>query len=398
LSAEQPPVLIVALSARSLALAASRAGFRAAVADLFGDVDTRRLAEQSAIVPGDLGLGFDGEALIAAAAALAPVGGSEVWGLVYGAGLESRPELLERLAQGRRLWGNRSDVLRAIKDPVCFFGMLDRLGLPHPEIRTAPPAETTGWLVKGVGGAGGGHITELRQATAAIPGQYYQRRVAGRPISCLFLADGRQGELLGWSEQWPWPEPSHPFRFGGAVQPATLPASITQPIAAALTPLVEETGLVGLNSIDLMVDDTGGFHLLEVNPRPGASLDIFDGQGPQALFGRHVAACEGRLLPGWRKPAEASAMSVVYAESLLQVPGDISYPAWLADRPAPGVHIEPGAPVCTVMALADDAISAWCLVLARNRLVLEALVAGDGSLLVEEAISGINRLAAEETR
>jgi predicted ATP-grasp superfamily ATP-dependent carboligase len=388
LSAEPPPVLIVALSARSLALAASRAGYRAAVVDLFGDVDTRRLSARSIVVPGDLGLGFEAEALIAAAEALAPAGGSEAWGLVYGAGLESRPELLGILSRGRRLWGNRPEVLRAIKDPAYFFGMLDRLGLPHPEIRSEPPAETAGWLVKGVGGAGGGHITALGEATATDAGQYFQRRVAGRPVSCLFLADGRQGQLLGWSEQWPSPDPAHPFRFGGAVQPANLPASVTAPIAAALTPLVQETGLLGLNSIDLMVDDDGEFHLLEINPRPGASLDIFDGEGAQALFARHVAACEGGLRPGWRKPAQASAMSVVYAESLLQVPGDISYPAWLADRPAPGARIETGAPVCTVMAQAADALAARRLVLARSRRVLEALAAGDGSLL---------KLAVEET-
>ena len=84
-------------------------------------------------------------------------------------------------------------------------------------------------------------------------------------------------------------------------------------------------------------------------------------------------------------------MSVVYAESLIQVPGDISYPAWLADRPAPGARIEPGAPVCTVMAQAADAPSARRLVLARNRRVLEALAAGDGSLLTTD------RLAVEET-
>jgi predicted ATP-grasp superfamily ATP-dependent carboligase len=73
------------------------------------------------------------------------------------------------------------------------------------------------------------------------------------------------------------------------------------------------------------------------------------------------------------------------------VPGDISYPAWLADRPAPGAHIEPGAPVCTVLAEARDAPSARRLVLARNRRVLEALAAGDGSLLTTD------RLAVEET-
>lgn len=88
LSAKPDSVLIVALSARSLALAAARAGYRAAVIDLFGDVDTRRLAERSVTVPGDLGQGFEAEALIEAARKLAPAK-DEYSGLVYGSGLES---------------------------------------------------------------------------------------------------------------------------------------------------------------------------------------------------------------------------------------------------------------------------------------------------------------------
>jgi predicted ATP-grasp superfamily ATP-dependent carboligase len=381
LSAKPDSVLIVALSARSLALAAERAGYRAAVIDLFGDVDTRRLAERSVTVPGDLGQGFEAEALIEAARKLAPAK-DEFSGLVYGSGLESRPELLERLARGRQLWGNRPAVLRAIKDPVIFFGLLDRQGLPHPEVRTKPPAEMAGWLVKGIGGAGGGHVRPLAGASRAAD-QYYQRRVPGRPVSCLFLADGRNAFLLGWSEQWPSPDPDHPFRFGGAVQPAGVPPALARTLTAALPRLVKETGLVGLNSLDLMLDDAGGFHLLEINPRPGASLDVFDGEGPQALFGRHVAACKGRLLSGWRPPKRASAMSVVYADRLLRVPRNITYPPWLADRPAPGARIELGAPVCTVMAAAADAEAARHLVLARGRRVLDALAAGAGALLVE---------------
>lgn len=379
MSAERPSALIVALSARSLALAAARAGYRAVVIDLFGDVDTRRLATETLIVPGELGQGFDAEALIAAAGR---VSSRKTAGLVYGSGLESRPELLERLARGRRLWGNSPAVLRAMKDPAVFFGLLDRFDLPHPEVRATPPAEMAGWLVKGVGGAGGGHVRPLGEAPPASATRYYQRLVPGRPVSCLFLADGRTAQILGWSEQWPSPDPDRPFRFGGAVQPARVPSALAGRIAAALLPLVAETGLVGLNSLDLMLDEAGGFQVLEINPRPGASLDVFDGEGPQALFVRHVDGCEGRMTSGWRPPKGASAMSVVYADRLLRVPSDISYPAWLADRPAPGAEISPGTPVCTVMATAAGADSARALVLARGRRVLDAL-AGRGALLAE---------------
>src|SRR5262249_1668816 len=127
---------------------------------------------------------------------------------------------------------------------------------------------------------------EGRAAATSNPAHYYQRHVPGRPVSGLFLADGRRGVLLGWSEQWPSPAPGQPFRFGGAAQPTLLDPTIATRIEAALPALVEATGLVGLNSIDMMVAEDGAFSLLEINPRPGASLDIFDGAGEGALFGR----------------------------------------------------------------------------------------------------------------
>jgi len=56
---------------------------------------------------------------------------------------------------------------------------------------------------------------------------------------------------------------------------------------------------------------------LEVNPRPGATLDIFD--APPGLFGLHVAACAGRLERGWRAPPGAAASAIAYADRRLQV-------------------------------------------------------------------------------
>jgi predicted ATP-grasp superfamily ATP-dependent carboligase len=365
------------------------------VADLFGDVDTRRLAAESAIVPGDLAAGFDAPALLAAAERLAPSGSGE-WGLVYGSGLESRPRLLAELARGRRLWGNRPDVLRATKDPTQFFGLLDRLGLPHPELQLDPPRDPDGWLVKSIGAAGGGHVQPAGGEAGRGPERYFQRRAEGRPVSCLILADGRQAALLGWSEQWPSPAPGQPFRFGGAVQPASVPASVVRLIGAALTPLVRETGLVGLNSLDLLLAEDDACNLLEINPRPGASLDIFDGPGESALFDRHVMACEGRLCAGWQAPRVATAMLVVYAEQPLEVPPAMAWPDWLADQPAPSARIEPGAPVCTVMARAAEAGAARALVMARGRAVLAALAAGDGATLASAGRAGDDPLARME--
>src|SRR5262252_1664416 len=106
LSADLESFLVVALSGRALAAAARRAGRRARVLDLFGDMDTRALADACLAVDGSLESGFESAALLRAAERLAPAAEPPRYGLVYGAGLESLPHSLARLAEGRRLYGN----------------------------------------------------------------------------------------------------------------------------------------------------------------------------------------------------------------------------------------------------------------------------------------------------
>jgi predicted ATP-grasp superfamily ATP-dependent carboligase len=341
--------LLVALSGRALAVAARRAGRRAVVIDLFGDSDTRASAEASVVVAGDFNLGFDADALLAAAERIAPAVSPPRYGLVYGSGLDSHPDLLARLAAGRRLFGNAPETVARTKDPRAFFALLARLGLPYPAISDTPPADPVGWLTKRIGGSGGGHVAPAR-AGAAAGDCYYQRRVAGVPVGASFLADGRRALLLGFAEQWSTPGS---YRFGGLLQPAAIGARAAAAMPGVLDALTHELGLVGLNSLDLIAAGDE-FHILEVNPRPGANLDVFDGADPAGLFGLHVAACEGWLPARWTPPPQATAMAVLYAERPLRVPRRVAWPDWVADRPAPDARIEQEAPICTVLAAAPS--------------------------------------------
>jgi predicted ATP-grasp superfamily ATP-dependent carboligase len=112
--------------------------------------------------------------------------------------------------------------------------------------------------------------------------------------------------------------------------------------------LTGEFGLVGLNSLDILVDGDE-FKVIEINPRPGANLDIYDCFDGVPLFGLHVAACEGNLPRALPALKMATAMSVIYASQNSVVPVEVHWPDWVADRPAPGARIERGAPVCTVL-------------------------------------------------
>jgi hypothetical protein len=346
---ERPSLLVVGLSGRALAVAAKRAGYRVAAIDQFGDMDLRAAADDLAVVEGAPDTGFDRASLLAAADKLAPAESAPSVGLVYGTGLEAQPELIERLAEGRRLYGNRPDTVRRIKDPREFFAALDRLGIAHPEVNFVPPVDGRGWLSKKIGGSGGAHVVAASAASDAR-GRYFQRLAAGRPVGISFLADGRRAFLVGVNEQWcNTDDPQLRYRFSGGLRPAAVSARLRQDVAELLDALTAEFGLIGLNSLDV-VDNGQDYNVLEVNPRPGANLDLYDSSGTAALLAWHLAACEGRLPDKPLTLPPVSAMSILYAASACRVPADTDWPEWVADRPEPGVGIAEGAPVCTVLA------------------------------------------------
>ena len=369
--AERARFLIVALSGRALAASAAHAGYGVTVLDLFNDIDTRAFAARSVKVPGSLPDGFDAEALIASARQGAPADA----GLVYGSGFEHRPELLGRLSASRRLFGNPPDVVATVKDPTAFFALLEDLAIPHPETRMDAPADGKDWLSKRTGAAGGDHIRKARDA-GPMDGGYYQRRVEGRAVSALFVADGKGARVLGYSEQWPADaKGGAPYRFGGAAAPARLSGELRRKIGGAVDNLAAAIGLVGLNSADVIVEEDT-FHMLEVNPRPGATLDIFESVTGPSLFELHIKACAGEIPAGVALSRTPSALAIVYADRDLVIPPGFSWPPWTADLPEAGSRIGAGEPVCSVLAEGADVEAARTGVKARADAVLAALTSG----------------------
>jgi uncharacterized protein len=362
------PALIAALSGRALATAAARAGERAIVLDLFADGDTARHAEACLAVPRGP-RGFARDAVLAAVARLA----GEVRGLVYGAGFEHDPVLLGEIAALVPLLGNSPETVAAAKEPLGFAALLARLGLPHPPTTRAPP-EDEGWLSKIIGGSGGRQIGPAASGEARADA-YFQRRVAGCPVSAAFLADGRSAHVLGFSAQWIAGDAASPFRYGGCAGPLPLAPSLGAAIAAACRAIAAALGLVGLNSLDLLIDGER-FHIIEVNPRPGATLDIFDGRGGLSLWRLHLDAVAGRLPSiSQHAPAEARAAAVVYASDRIVIPAAMTWPAWTADRGTAGTIIERGEPVCTVRARAATTIAARAQAERRGARLLAQLAA-----------------------
>ncbi len=352
-------LLIAAISGRALAAAARRAGYRPLVADFFCDIDTIALAERTAKLPGDLQNGIDDSRMVEMLGQLA--GDDQPLAIVLGSGFERKPDLVDEIARHYPLAGNDGAAIRRIKHPGMLAADCAELGIPHPAFRWEAPPDPENWVVKTIGGAGGAHIARADGAVIA-PGRYFQRFVKGESISALFIGDGKGARIIGFSRQWTSPAPAAPYRYGGAVRLRRFDREQATMIDGWLSGLAQRVGLVGLCSADF-IRSPDGYRLMEINPRPGATLDIFDDMDAP-LMKAHLDAASGRP---YRLPrfADSMASMIAYASAPIARFPAFAWPDWTADHQTPDTSLVAGDPVCTVFARGPSADATSRAVKAR---------------------------------
>jgi uncharacterized protein len=350
----RPTVLIAALSGRALAASARRAGFTPLVVDAFGDCDTRQNAGDFRCLAEATRTGFRAAPLFAALDSLTRSAPRPPIGLVLGSGFEDVPKLVAGLARRVKLIGNNAEQIARAKDPGSFFALLDALQIAHPETRLDPPPDPRGWLSKRIGGSGGAHVVPCAEARSRRK-RYFQRCIAGEPVSVLAVADRRSVRGTLFSRQWSTGVAPRIYRYGGAAGPIHLAPAIAARMTAAVEAVCGALNLVGLLSFDFVLAGATPY-LLEVNPRPSATLDIFD-DAAGGLFQAHLAACLGGdiALPA---PQGARAAAILYADQGALTLGDPGWPAWTADRPSPGTRIPRHRPIATVLTYGETATKA----------------------------------------
>jgi uncharacterized protein len=341
---EGSAIIVVGYSARALAISAAHAGFAPLSIDVFGDDDMREMSRASVKLEGGLSAGLALDKICDAVGKLIDV--HKPIGLVYGAGFEHQPEAIAAIAQRTRVFGNDADILKRAKDPVALAWVCEASGIRHPPIAFDLPDEPELWIMKRRGGAGGAHIAPADDPGRASADCYFQRRVCGRSVSALFLANKKKAEIVGLSTQWTAPTSASPFRYGGAAGPVSIDPPQADEIARSVAAMAAELNLVGLNSADFMIS-ADAVWLIEINPRPGATLDVFE-SNEAPLFAPHVAACEGRPTPA--SPSLGfKAAEIVYAPHDIVVRRLCDWPDWAVDRSPAGTRVPAGDPLCTTL-------------------------------------------------
>jgi uncharacterized protein len=372
MSAEPTSLLILANSGRAIAESAFNGGYSVTVLDGFCDQDSMEVADCWPICQGFSRL--DADILIEEIATLFP---KHPCGIVYGAGLEEAPSLLKRLSGCCRLYGNDPTVLEVLRNPRRFFSLLNRLRIAHPEVCFNPPYAATDrvWLIKRAGSCGGQGVAYFDpQHSAADAACYYQRHIAGRAMSILFIADGERHRTIGYNRlRINTADVPAPFLYTGAIGQASLNDEQRRAVESIVERLVSDLALRGVNSLDFILNEDGIF-VLDLNPRPSATLELYEHLVPDGWIRHHIQACLGKLPV---VPIIGSLLRyghlIVYTPKTVDIPQSMAWPHWVKDRPSAGTRIAQGQPLCSLFAQGNSAEAVEISLLKQREEILRML-------------------------
>jgi len=361
-------VLIVANSARMLAQAAKNAGLKPLVIDLFADLDTQDYAEDfrqvTSLAEQDLAIAVDYF-----------IERYAVSRFIYGSGFECYPESLRYLNNRLLVLGNDPETFARQLDKPAFFATLDQLNIPYPEVAFSAPDDDDDWLLKPMQGQGGIGIKHYQADGDVKTPVYWQKFQAGTPHSVLFLADGQAMQIVGFNRQRSVRlSETQQFVFSGVNNSSDLPDAYKSVIAGWLKQMVPAFGLKGLNSLDF-IHAEGCSYVLEINPRPSASMQLYD----QDLLGRHIQAYVGATsvarLPetGRLKSPPQTGYQIVYAERDVIIPDRFEWPDGCMDLPKPGNICHTGQPICSIIAHQNESASVAQQLLTKQQLIINKL-------------------------
>ncbi len=344
--------LIIARSGRALAVSAHRAGYRVHVMDNFADEDTKAVSNTTHQLSYHCD-GFDKTELISQVKEL--ISYCPKVRVVVGSGFEKTPELLDSIAEFVPVLSNDKSTIHSLKDPVSLCDILRHASINAPEISLTQPTEPEAWLSKKVAGIGGAHVQWVSQLKPEVASDfYYQKHIPGIVSSAVFLAMETHAILVGINEQLQTEQFNEmPFLYKGVVSLKSVDEHYRKNVIEIINKITIQTGLIGLCGIDFIVDETGKIVVLEINPRPPSSLEVYDQE--LNLFDAHLACFEGREIDYIHKNTNKSkGYAIYYANEEIKINNNIDWPDWVKDIPSVGLTITKKFPVCTVHAEEDS--------------------------------------------
>jgi len=370
-------LLVIGLDIVSLASSARKAGYKVYAVDYFGDQDLKHLCHKTRSIIkqrigetcGRLSTNFNPEALLHLTQKL--LKSSEIDAALLSSGLEDSPETLSELNDMVPILGNSPDVIQKVRNKSEFFHELDRLGIPHPETAITENFEEAREKSKDLGfpvvvkpskGFGGVGVREARNAQelkkAFRDASLFDKKVliqesiSGTPASASLISSTDEAIILSLNEQLLGMREigqREPFGYCGNV----VPLSVTETVKDACRSIVEKValhfGLVGSNGIDLVISEEAVPYVIEVNPRFQGTLECVEKALRKNIVKAHVDACVQGILPTSVKKTSIFCVRLILFSPRRSITPDLSSYGEVRDIPLPGILVEEGEPLCSVV-------------------------------------------------
>jgi uncharacterized protein len=385
---------VVGASVRAFVESAARAGWAAHAADLFADSDLIAIATEVVRLGSAGGPAYPHGIPGVVASFPEAV-------CVYTGALENHPDVIAAIATERPLAGCSAAAVRRVRDPWALADAVRAAGLRVPETRAAADGLPTdgSYLVKPRRSAGGRGVRAWHgnQPACGATDLLWQRAVAGTSRSASYVARAGTARLVGSSlaltdAHWCG---GRTFAYCGSIDVPLdqfsngLRRSFER-LGAALAAAFDLTGLFG---VDVIEDVAGELHVLEVNPRPTASLELVERATGWSVAAAHLAAC------GWgAEPVGGAVANGIWAKAIAYAPPNATaarvtdtlarlaerwtaadgLPA-VADVPQPDEPPTPGAPLVTVFARGNTTAQALATVRGRVLELRDSIASRSGS-------------------
>ena len=362
-------LLIVGASARAAAQSSLHAGLSPVAHDLFGDRDHATERVDPSTYPECF------EPILAKAPEGCP------W--IYTGALENHPDLIDRMAALRPLWGICGEALRACRNPAAVADALASRGLPHAKVSETDAGlpRDGSWLIKPRASAGGRRIRPLdHESLSQKRPVYYQERIEGTPLAAIFCAGSNGCVLFGVTRQMLGRD-GEPFSYTGSIGPWPMSDRAREAILIIGETFANAFYLKGIFGVDLILDAHDRPFPVEINPRYTASVEVLEMAVGRSLLAMHRLAFEPGAIVESIDPSVKQSFAgkaILFADRRCTLP---MLDAWhpresrgVADIPAIGATFAPGEPVMSVLARGSSLSSCTRrldvrLALWRSRLV-----------------------------
>lgn len=324
--------LLAGLSTRGLAESAAKAGKDFVCVDFFGDLDLEKICECVCLRREyDASLDFVDPSLF-----LEGADRFTFERIVYASPLENYPKVISKFAETCEITGNDAETVRKVRNWRILSRFCKENNILFPETFdglhfVAKPKKS------------GGGIGIQRLSTYLV-----QEYVKGEHFSASFLGDGSHAQLVSVNEQLIGRKEvgARKFWYCGNITPVERNKEDVEDVCRKL---VEEFELKGSCGIDFVINK--GLYLMEVNPRPQATLEIVERAFNVNMFLLHEKSCNRALEP-LGHPRKTWGKAILYAVKDVVMPDTYKWldSDWIKDIPHPSERIAKSEPICTVIA------------------------------------------------